>query len=268
MKNLKNSIYALALIVLFSACEDKIDVDLSFAGQKPVIEGRVVTEVDSSYVKLTYTAPYNSNEQSPVITNAVVEVSKENEPAVIFSHIGNGIYKPTAGYVGVKDNNYSLKVVIEGKEYTSQSYLFPMFQIEDTLVQEFKPASGFLDEGYAITYNAIYDQRPVKYYWFNFGKNDTLEDNDILFDNDGIPFNLRQPFELPFFRASKGDSVMLVFRSIDRSVSTYIDAVGSLNSGAPALFQAPPANPPTNIKGNALGFFYVADVVRRWRVVD
>lgn len=268
MKNLKNSIYAFALIVLFSACEDKIDVDLSFAGQKPVIEGRVVTEVDSSYIKLTYTAPYNSNEKPAVITNAVVEVSKENEPAVIFNHTGNGIYKPAAGYIGVKDNNYSLKVVIEGNEYTSQSYLFPMFTVEDTLVQEFKPAAGFLDDGYSITYNAIYDQKPTKYYWFKFGANDTLEDGDILFNNADIAFNQRLPFELPFYRANKGDSVMLLFRSIDRNVSSYIEAVGSLSSGAPALFQSPPANPPTNIKGNALGFFYAADVVRRWRVVD
>lgn len=268
MKNLRNSIIALALIVFFSACEDKIDVDLSFAGQKPVVEGRVTTETDSSYVKLSYTAPYNSNEAPAAITTAVVEVSKGNNPAVVFNHTGDGIYKPAAGFVGERDTIYNLRIVIDGNEYTSESYLYPMFDVDDTLQQEFKPASGFLDEGYAITYFATYNQPPVKYYWFNFGVNDTLEDVDVLFNTADITFNQKEPFELPFFRANKGDSVMLLFRSIDRNVSNYIEAVGNLNSGAPGLFQSPPANPPTNIKGNALGFFYAADVVRRWRIVN
>lgn len=268
MKYIKESILALALIVLFSACEDKIDIDLSFAGQKPVVEGRVTTETDSSYIKLSYTAPYNSNEKPKVITTATVEVSKDNDPAVIFNHVADGIYKPAAGFVGEKDHMYNLRIVIDGNEYTSQSYLYPMFQVEDTLVQKFEPAQGFLDEGYSITYNAIYNQTPTKYYWFNFGKNDTIEDFDVLFDNADFPMNQTQPFELPFFRAQKGDSVMLIFRSIDVYVNNYIYALGNLDNGGPGLFQSPPANPPTNIKGNALGFFYASEVVRRWRIVD
>jgi len=268
MKFLRNSIYIISLALLFSACEDKIDLDLSSEGQKPVVEGRVTTETDSSYIKLSFTAPYNSNQEPPVITNATVEVTMDNGPAVLFNHVGNGIYKPAAGYVGQKDHNYSLKIVINGNEYTAQSYLYPMFDVVDTLIQEFKPAQGFIDEGYAITYWGNYNQPPKKYYWFNFGKNDSLEDNDILFDNSDIPFNQPQPFELPFFRAQKGDSVILVFRSIDVYVNNYLNALSALNSGAPGLFQAPPANPPTNIKGGAVGFFYASDIVRRWRVVN
>jgi len=170
MKNIKNNIYALALIVLFSACEDKIDIDLSFAGKKPVVEGRISTETDSSFVRLSYSAPYNSNQAAPVITNAVVEVFKDNNPAVVFNHIANGVYKAPVGYAGEEDNNYKLRVIIEGKEYTSESYLFPMFEVEDTLVQKFESQNLFLDAGYTTTYNAIYNQKPTKYYWFDYGK--------------------------------------------------------------------------------------------------
>lgn len=268
MKNIKNSIYALALVVLFSACEEKIDLDLSTEGQKPVVEGRVTTETDSSYIQLSFTAPYNSNQAPPAITNATVEVTMDNEPPVLFNHVGKGVYKPAAGYVGKKDHSYSIRVVINGKEYTAQSYLYPMHDVVDTLIQEFKPKQGFIDEGYAITYWANYNQQPKKYYWFKFGKNDSLDENDILFDNENIIFNQPLPFELPFFRAQKGDSVMLVFRSVDVYVNNYLNALSILNSETPGLFQAPPANPPTNIKGGALGFFYAADVVRRWRIVN
>lgn len=268
MKIIKNSIYALALVVLFSACEEKIDLDLSTEGQKPVVEGRVTTETDSSYIRLTFTAPYNSNQAPPPITNATVEVTMDNDPPVLFNHVGNGMYKPAAGYVGKKDHNYSIKAVIDGKEYTAQSYLYPMYDVVDTLIQEFKPKQGFIDEGYAITYWGNYNQLPRKYYWFRYGKNDSLEDGDILFDNADIPYNQSQPFELPFFRAQKGDSVMLIFRSIDIYTYNYLYALGNLTGDIPGLFQSPPANPPTNIKGGAVGFFYAADVVRRWRIVN
>jgi hypothetical protein len=252
---------------LFSACEEKIDLDLSYAGQKPVVEGRVTTEVDSSYIRLTQTAPYNSNEAPKTITNAVVEMVKDNEPSVVFSHVGNGIYKPAAGYVGEANHNYSLKVVIDGKEYTSQSYLYPMFDVDTTVTQEFKKADAFFDDGYTITFFANYNQPPIKYYWFRYGKNDSLEDGDVLFDNSTIAQYTVRPFELPFFRAQKEDSVMMIFRTVDVNVYNYLYALGNLTGGAPGLFQAPPANPPTNIKGNALGFFYTSDVVRRWLVV-
>jgi len=61
---------------------------------------------------------------------------------------------------------------------------------------------------------------------------------------------------------------MILFRSIDLNVSNYLNALFNINSGAPAIFQSPPANPPTNIKGDALGIFYATDVVRRWRIID
>ncbi|KAB2915934.1 MAG: DUF4249 domain-containing protein [Bacteroidetes bacterium] len=265
---MKKIIYTLALAIVFSACEEKIDLDLSFAGQKPVVEGRVTTETDSSYIQLSYTAPYNSNGKPPAITTAVVEVTKDNGTPVIFNHTANGVYKPAAGYVGVKNSTYHLKVVIDGKEYTSTSKLEPMFSVDDTLEHVFKPKEGFLDEGYAITFWGTYDQAPVKNYWFKYGKNDTLEEGDVLFDNADIELNKRSAFELPFFRPQKGDSVMLYFRSIDVYAYNYLYALSMLNSGAPGPFQAPPANPPTNIKGGALGFFYAADVVRRWKIVN
>lgn len=265
---MKNLIYLFVIIIAFSACREKVDIDLNFAGQKLVVEGRVTTEQDSSQVMLSLTAPYNSTQVPPPVTNAVVEVSKDNGPAIVFSHVGNGVYKPAAGFTGEKDHNYKLRIVYDGKEYTSESYLYPMFEVVDTLVQKFEPKQGFVDEGYSITYWSNDSRTPVKYTWFNFGKNDTLEDFDVLFDNSNLIRNSWQPFELPFFRGQKGDSVMVIFRSIDVYVNNYLLALGNLSSGAPGPFQTPPANPPTNLKGGALGFFYSADVVRRWRIIN
>ena len=259
---------AIATLTLFSACEEKVDLDLSFAGEQMVIEGKIVTEVDSSYIKLSLTAPYVGEPKAPPVEDAVVEVTKDNGTPVPFVHVGGGIYKPSLGYVGEPNHTYSMKVVHKGKEYTAKSELFPMYQLDSVLTQEFKPAQGFIEEGYAITYRANYNQPPVKYYWFDFGKNDSFENAFILFDNRDIAQGVWQPFELPFFRPQKGDSVMLLFRTLDVFCYNYVLALSSQNSGAPGPFQTPPANPPTNIKGGALGIFYATDAKRLWKIVN
>lgn len=265
---MKQLVYIALAIITLASCREKVDIDLGFAGEKLVVEGSVSTETDSSFVQLSLTAPYTGSEPSPAVTNAVVEVAEENNPAVLFTHVGNGLYKPAAGYKGIADRTYKLKVVYNGKEYTAESKLEPMFEVDSTLQQEFKTADGFIEEGYAIKYLSRDSREPVKYTWFNFGKNDTLENFDVLFNSENLVLNQWVPFELPFFRAQKGDSVMLIFRSIDRNVNNYLLALANLNSGAPGPFQTPPANPPTNIKGGAVGFFYAVDVVRRWRIVN
>ncbi|HYG15800.1 MAG TPA: DUF4249 family protein [Bacteroidia bacterium] len=265
---MKQLVYIIFAIITLASCQEKVDIDLGFAGEKLVVEGYVSNETDSSFVKLHLTAPYLGNEPSPAITNAVVEVTEDNNPAVIFTHVGDGLYKPAPGYKGIADKTYKLKVVYDGKEYTSESKLEPMFEVDPVLQQEFRPADGFIEEGFAITYLSRDSRDPVKYTWFNFGKNDTLENFDVLFDSENTVLNQWLPFELPFFRAQKGDSVMMIFRSIDAGTSSYITALNSLSNGAPGPFQTPPANPPTNIKGGAVGLFYAADVVRRWRIVN
>ncbi|MDX5320772.1 MAG: DUF4249 domain-containing protein, partial [Bacteroidota bacterium] len=167
-----------------------------------------------------------------------------------------------AGYKADTSTVYRLKVVVDGKEYTATSTLYPMFDVEPQLEFVYQPASGFLEEGYAVTYYSTDSRQDEIFTRFNFGENDTMFDAQILFTNADLKKFERVPFELPFYRAQSGDSVMLEFRSIDIPVARYLEAVSNLNSGAPGPFQTPPANPPTNISGGAVGYFMCTDVVR------
>ena len=264
MKNSLIIISSLLFGLMFTSCEEVIDIDLPDNTQKLVVEGQITTEIDSSYVRITKSLGYFDNTNAtPLITDAVIDVN-----GIAFNHAGNGIYKASSGYVGTTGTIYNLKVTHQGITYTSSSTLEPMFQI-DTVVSYFKPASGFIEEGYAVAFFAI-DNRPrTKYTYFRFGfKNqedtqgkDSLFDARILFDNRNSVVNEPYVFELPFLRLQPNDTAILVFRSTDEVVNRYYLALENRrNSGGP--FSTPPANLPTNINGGALGLFAAYDVKR------
>jgi hypothetical protein len=264
MKNSLIIISSLLFGLMFTSCEEVIDIDLPDNTQKLVVEGQITTEIDSSYVRITKSVGYFDNTNAtPLITDAVIDVN-----GIAFNHAGNGIYKASSGYVGTTGTIYNLKVTHQGITYTSSSTLEPMFQI-DTVVSYFKPASGFIEEGYAVAFFSIYNRPRNKYNYFRFGfKNqedtqgkDSLFDARILFDNRNSVVNEPYVFELPFLRLQPNDTAILVFRSTDEVVNRYYLALENRrNSGGP--FSTPPANLPTNINGGALGLFAAYDVKR------
>lgn len=264
MKNSLILISSLLFGLMFTSCEEVIDIDVPDNAEKIVIEGQVTTEVDSSFIRITKSVGYfNNTNSTPLITDAVVDVN-----GIAFNHVGNGIYKASSGFVGTAGSIYNLKVMHQGVTYTSSSTLEPMFEV-DTVVSYFKPASGFIEEGYAVAFFAI-DNRPrTKYTYFRFGfrnqedtkGKDSLFDVRVLFDNRNSVINEPYVFELPFLRLKLNDTAVLVFRSIDENVNRYYLALNNRdNSGGP--FSTPPANLPTNIKGGALGLFAAYDVKR------
>ncbi len=264
MKNRIVLISSLLLGLMFTSCDEVIDIDVPDNTEKIVVEGQITTEVDSSYVRLTKSLGYFDNTNAtPLVTDAVVDVN-----GISFNHIGNGVYKASSGYVGTIGSIYNLKITHQGKTYTSSSTLEPMFEI-DTVVSYFKPASGFIEEGYAVAYLAKDNRARTKYTYFRFGftntedteGKDSLFDVRILFDNRNSIINEPFVFELPFLRLQPNDTALLIFRSIDEPVNRYYQALSNRgNAGGP--FSTPPANLPTNINGGALGLFAAYDVKR------
>lgn len=262
---MKKLFYLLAIISFtLTSCTEVIDVDVPETAERLVVEGMICTERDSSYVLLSKSVSYFSDGQIPAVTNAHVEVN-----GVHFTHAGHGYYYPPVGYTGVINTMYNLKVIYDGSEFTASSMLDPMYDI-DTVTSVFKQKEGFLREGWtAVTWGT--DNRPrVKYTMFRFGfKNqktegkDSLFNDNILFDNRSSKLGERTPFELPFLRLEKNDTVLMIYRSIDQTVYNFYLALESRGGGGP--FSTPPANLPTNIRGGALGIFMAQDV-KRFRV--
>jgi hypothetical protein len=260
MKKL-NQFCVMLVVILSAACTEVIDVDVPENTEKLVVEGTVTTEQDSSYVRLTKSVGYFDNSQTPYITDAAVTIN-----GVAFTHRGKGLYKPASPFTGQTGTYYNLAVTYKGKQYTSGSMLDPMFQI-DTIVPVYREAEGFLEAGYTVKYIGIDNRAPIKYTYVRFGFkgldsiNDFYEDFRVLFDNANTKLNEPFEFEVPFQRLESKDTSLLIFRSIDEQVYRYFQALENRQGGGP--FSTPPANLPSNIRGeNVLGLFSAYDVKR------
>lgn len=263
---MKYLLYTLSLaLLLTSSCKEKIDMDIDNAESRLVVEAEVTSETDSSYVKLTMSSNYYSNDPYPVVTDAAVSVN-----GIAFNYDATRkLYHPAPGFVGKTDSVYNLLVTVGGKSYTAQAKLERMFRI-DSFFQIWKEAEGFLPAGYSINYAAFDDRSPIKYTYYSQGifdtitKKDSFDGNLILFDNSLTPIGQSYNFEIPFMRLNSGDEYIATIRSIDKNMYDFLLAYGNSNPDIPGPFQSPPANLPTNITGGALGYFATYDV-QRWR---
>jgi hypothetical protein len=260
---MKNFIYCSLLALFFSSCTEIIEVDIPENTEKLMVEGNISTELDSSFVRLSLTVPYfGDNKPYPVVPNATVNVNGVN-----FTYDTNGIYRPAKPYIGIVGNTYTLSVSYNGQQYSSSSFLEPMFQI-DSIVPTYKEPIDFLEAGYTVTYYGKDTRSQVKNTYLRFGFkgvdsiSDFYEDFRVLFDNKGQDPNRPLVFEVPFVRLAPGDTNILVFRSIDQAVYRYYLALNNRSDGG-GPFSTPPANLPTNIKGkDALGLFAAYDIKR------
>jgi len=264
MKTIKNIFIVIVFLFAVASCKEEIKLDFPSSEKKLVVEAEITTEMDSSYVKLTMSADYYSTDPYPNVSSAIVSVNGIN-----FAYVGNGIYKPSPPYIGVKGQSYNLNIDNNGSIYKAASLLEPMFRV-DSIFQVFKPAQGFFKEGYAINYSGFDDRPKIKYTYFKLGKFDTILQRDsmseqrILFNSGQTEIGKQYNFELPFTRLQKGEESILVFRSVDKNMNDFIQAYNTQTSGAPGPFKVPSANLPTNVVGtNVIGYFTCYDVVRK-----
>jgi hypothetical protein len=153
---MKNIFLFFSLLVLtLTGCEQVIDYELEQGTEKIVIEGLVTSQPGPYTVRVSRTWGYLQPGHTPGITDAEVTISDDKGHSEVLQAKGQGIYQ-TSELVGTIGNTYSLKVKINGQEYTSQSYLKPVSTL-DSVTYKFKEKNAETDEGY---YPTIYFQEP------------------------------------------------------------------------------------------------------------
>jgi len=118
--------------VVFSACEDVIDVDLNTAPPRLVIEANfdILKENGTTYesfVKLTTTTSFYDDE-IPIVDDAIVTISDENGDVYAFSYWEDGIYR--ASFEPVENTEYTLQVIYEDEVYSATTQLITTASIE------------------------------------------------------------------------------------------------------------------------------------------
>lgn len=238
-----------------SSCEEVIALNLNDAAKKYVIEASLTNQANGAKVLISETKSYADENDFLGVSGAVVEIIDElGKVTRITESTKKGIYT-NATLKGIPTKKYKLKVIIGGQTFTANSTMPTVVKLDDIYAYEL----NLFDGPRLYTHIRYSDPKDVKNFYRFLEYKNNVYTKAIMVANDeftdGKQVN-RTIFPYKFDETSrlrKGDKIKLEFLTIDEPIYNYWFSV---KDGAQrASDSAAPANPVTNLKGGALGYF-------------
>lgn len=259
-----------ALILMLSACTERIDLELNDQdARRLVVEGWFTDQLKQHEVKLTYTTSYFENQAAPAASGAIVTISDGNTTWNLEEQSPGRYFTPEMA--GTPETWYHLSIEVDGEVYEASSWMRPVADVDSLHVRVLDPLVEFGFPGDPYYSVRIWTQelpgQGDRYMWLtyvnNVGIRDTLREltfvDDVLYDGAYV-----EDVEIDYLEiddeATIGDTVRIEQYNI--GVEAYDIFIGIMNETAwnGGLFDAPPANVKTNISNGALGFWGAASV--------
>ena len=259
------------IFVVFSfmfciSCEDVIDINLNSADQKIVIEGIITNQTEPAIVIISKTTDYFSPNTFQNVTGAIVIISDDAGNSDTLQELNDGDYQGNS-LRGVPGRTYSLSVAVDGEIYSASSTM-PEPLIIDSLECEFKTAdelwphsdsAGYLlhcyftdppgDDTYCrIKVYSFRTQGWSERYYLYYG--DYSDGNSINYQNF---YGIYYP----------NDTLWVYLYAIEEDMFFYYWTLSQvIASDDRDQSSSTPANPNTNLSGDALGYFSAMTVSR------
>ncbi|MCG6186922.1 DUF4249 domain-containing protein [Maribellus maritimus] len=256
MKTIKVFTIIFSLAVLFTACQDVIDIDLDSIEPKLVIDG-VIT--DSVVVKISKSTDYFEPGIYPPVSNAIVTVTDNSGNLFQLEEISPGIY--SENHMGVEGNGYTLDVEINNEIYTG-SVEMPHKVTIDSISIEPTPDYMEFSGGYIVNCH-LQDSADVEnYYRLKVSKlNETDPENVLCVFDDAFVDGNEISMQWDNNQFFEQDTVVVELQTLAKSTYEYYRTLSSIfESGM--IGNANPANPITNLSNGALGYFGAYTVSR------
>lgn len=267
-------ILIIAFTLLFTSCEDVVNIELDTAPAKLVIDASLKWEKGTTgneqIIKLTTTTDFYAT-TIPVASGAVVFVRDENANRFDFVETpGTGNYVCT-NFIPVINRNYTLTVIYNGQTYTASEKLIAVPTIDSV---EQNNNGGFTG-----------NQIEVKFFF-----EDDAMINNFYLEEYTTNFTLLRQYEVSSDEFFQGNQMFGLYSNEDLNINNQINftlqgiseryynymnillAVAGSNSGSP--FQTPPATVrgniinQTNFNNFALGYFRVSETDKKNYIVQ
>ncbi|MBG6132529.1 hypothetical protein IWQ47_003754 [Aquimarina sp. EL_43] len=262
--------------IIFTSCEDVIDVDVQTAPARLTIEASLDWEKgttgNNQTIKLSTSTAYFDTTSNTSVTGASVKVTNNSSGVeFIFTDQNNGEYTTTE-FVPVLNQSYTLEVIYNGENYSATETLMPVVDIKEV---NQSTENGFDDE--VLEVNLIFDD-PVdedNYYLFRF-----KEEGDLLSEFEDLDDEFVNGNEINWYyekeedtntntqEFTSGDIVNIDLYGISEGYYNYIRILIEQSEGV-GLFSATPVA----LKGNCInldnadnyahGYFRLTQVSRR-----
>lgn len=268
---MKNILILIAVMFLVNACTEKIELDLNTLDQRRlVVDGWITNEADSHMVNLSYTVDFFAEEPAQQVTNATVSIF-DGSTTINLTQTKPGIYTSNEGYKGAIGKNYTLNINIEGEQYTSTTYLDSVMTIDSLSYSKKDDFGRDLETGendlqlYRLLMTIKELPGKGDYYAIRTFKNGILDSDSlyeyVFFDDqfiDGYHYKLAS---YDIIEAEIGDVFDIELLSISKQAYEAYQAMFS-ETFRGGIFDAPPANVPSNVSNGALGIFNASAVSR------
>lgn len=261
MRNLPTLLMLISITAL-NSCTKIIDIELDEEDRRLVVQAWFTTEAKTHEIRLTQSSSYFDTEPTPQVSGANVSITGGGD-TFIFTEVQPGVYHSLPNAQAKLSTNYTLKIEYDGNTYVGSDYC-------DTvpLLDYMTPYPYYDDEGEFKGYDILIWTKELSgigdYYAWRTKINgqfisDTLSDIDFGSDDyigDGLYFEA-----WPIARVkvlNSGDTLRLEQHNISKATYDAFYAVMSETDWRGGIFDAPPANVPTNLSNNALGLFVVS----------
>lgn len=235
------------LVSTFSSCEKEITMDLHPSEPRLVVEG-IVQEGEYAKIRLTMSKDYNNNDPYKPVEGAIVRLNDSKGNIETLNLASSGAYE-SVSIKGEQGVDYKLTIELDGNTYTSEAKM-PSSVIIDTIF------IYNITSDYYIPKTIIRDiPNEENYYRFIVSHNGKEKPSILLEDDykrDGRLIERMLPYndeDDEYIDMVVGDLFRVEMRCITKEAFDFYDAWDQIING-----QAQ-ANPPSNIKGGALGLF-------------
>lgn len=251
MKKLSIYVFGILLTGFLYSCEDVIELDLTDAEQRIIIEAQLNTSTETATVTLSKSNGFYDNGDPEMISDAVIVLSGPAGSTFTLTEQEDGIYSAES-IATTPGDIFTLSVQSDGNTYTA-STMTPYPAALDTL-EVSKQAFPFGQQDSIIQVNAQWEDLlgSNNYYRLRPFVNDTLVMGEyMLLDdkyNDGSEFNIpvRSQFE-------DGQKITIQLLSVDEEYYKYFGEVSAVSGEG--FGGTTPFNPTGNFDNNALGYF-------------
>jgi len=248
-------VYACLLAIAAFSCTKIISPKLdSDAGQLD-IEANITDQYTPQQIFLRANTPFSASNQYPAVTNATVTITDDAGSNYTFTATQPGTYTGPA-FSGIAGRTYRLQVQVDTHQYTATSTMPSLVRLDSLTARNRplnRPQSG-RDQKVISVYYHDPSGTPNQYRfieWVNGAQvNSVFTYDDQLTDGRYVTLDLLEQ-DIDIYA---GDTVRVEMQCIDKPIYTYWFALVSQQAnnfnGAVA-----PANPPTNIGPQTLGYF-------------
>lgn len=259
IESIKNKIKLVMFIfiaLLIISCEEVIEIDLNTSDPQLVIEGSVTDQPGPYTVIISETSDYYNPEAQPMIEGARVIIFDSEDNIDLLTETAPGIYE-TDSLQGIPGRTYTLMVELNDYLYSAESTM-PLAIDIDSLYYEQDDSRPMRDENsYQVT--CMFTDRPdvEDFCRIKVSRNGEVEDayamyNGRLTDGNTIEMQrIRGEYKL-------NDLVKVELFTIDEPTYQYYSTLSEVLATDPKgmmMSTSVPANPVTNIVGDALGYF-------------